>query len=141
MTSLTDRTFLDTNVLVYAYDRRDPVKQSKAVELLSTYIQEQTATVSAQVLGEFFNTVTRRIPEPLPAEEAQEAVYAISALPVVALNLALVRRAISTHRRYGISYWDALIIAAAESASCARILTEDLNPGQSYHGIVVVNPF
>ncbi len=132
---------MDTNVLVYAYDRRDPVKQSKAVELLSTHIQEQTATVSAQVLGEFFNAVTHRIPEPLPTEEAQEAVYAISALEVVALDLTLVRRAISTHRRYGISYWDALIVSAAESAGCTRILSEDLNSGQAYHGIVVINPF
>ena len=61
--------------------------------------------------------------------------------PVVALDLALVRRAIGTQMRYQISYWDALIVAAAESADCTRILTEDLNPGQSYHGIVVVNPF
>ena len=141
MTAMTERTFIDTNVLVYAYDRRDPVKQSQALELLGAGIEEQTAVVSAQVLGEFFNTVTRKIPDPLPVEEAQEAVDAISTLTVVALDLGLVRRAISTHRRYVISYWDALIVAAAESAGCTRILSEDLNHGQAYNGVVVVNPF
>ena len=141
MTSMTDRTFIDTNVLVYAYDRGDPIKRSQALELLGAGIEEQTAVVSAQVLGEFFNTVTRKIPGPLSAEEAQEAIEAISALPVVALDLALVRRAISTQKRYGISYWDALIVVAAESAGCTRILSEDLNPGQAYNGVVVVNPF
>ena len=141
MTSMLDRTFIDTNVLVYAYDRDDPIKQSQAMQLLGEGIEEQTAVVSAQVLGEFFNTVTRKIPDRLSAEEAQEAVDAISSLQVVALDLALVRRAIGTQMLYQISYWDALIVAAAESADCTRILTEDLNPGQSYHGIVVVNPF
>ena len=141
MTSMADRTFIDTNVLVYAFDRGDPIKRAQALELLGTGIEEQTAVVSAQVLGEFFNTVTRRISDPLSAEQAQEAVDVISTLPVVALDLALVRRAIGTQMRYQISYWDALIVAAAESADCTRILTEDLNPGQAYHGIVVVNPF
>ena len=138
---MADRTFIDTNVLVYAFDRGDPIKRAQALELLGTGIEEQTAVVSAQVLGEFFNTVTRRISDPLSAEQAQEAVDVISTLPVVALDLALVRRAIGTQMRYQISYWDALIVAAAESADCTRILTEDLNPEQAYHGIVVVNPF
>jgi predicted nucleic acid-binding protein len=141
MTSTADRTFIDTNVLVYAFDRGEPIKRVQALELLGTGIEEQIAVVSAQVLGEFFNTVTRRISDPLSPEQAQEAVDAISTLPVVALDLDLVRRAIGTQMRYQISYWDALIVAAAESADCTRILTEDLNPGQSYHGIVVVNPF
>jgi predicted nucleic acid-binding protein len=141
MTSTADRTFIDTNVLVYAFDRGEPIKRVQALELLGTGIEEQIAVVSAQVLGEFFNTVTRRISDPLSPEQAQEAVDAISTLPVVALDLDLVRRAIGTQMLYQISYWDALIVAAAESADCTRILTEDLNPGQSYHGIVVVNPF
>jgi predicted nucleic acid-binding protein len=141
MTSMTERTFFDTNVLVYRYDRRDPIKQLIAQELLKTGIENETAVVSAQVLGEFFTTVTRKIQSPLSIEEAQVAVNLISSLPVVALDLALVKRAIGTQMRYQISYWDALIVAAAESADCTRILTEDLNPGQSYHGIVVVNPF
>ena len=141
MTSMTDRTFIDTNVLVYRYDDSDPIKQVRAQELLKTGIENETAVVSAQVLGEFFTTVTRKIQNPLSADDAQAAVDLISTLSVVALDLALVRRAISTQKRYGISYWDALIVVAAESAGCTRILSEDLNSGQAYNGIVVVNPF
>ena len=135
------RSFMDTNVLVYAYDRRDVSKRSQAQELLTTGIEDETAVISVQVLGEFFTVVTQRIQNPLSTEEAREAVNLIGILPVMALDLAMVRRAISTLLRYRISYWDALIIAAAERAGCARIFSEDLNPGQSYHGIVVVNPF
>ena len=138
---MTDRTFIDTNVLVYRYDDSDPIKQVRAQELLKTGIENETAVVSAQVLGEFFTTVTRKIQNPLSADDAQAAVDLISTLSVVALDLALVRRAISTQKRYGISYWDALIVVAAESAGCTRILSEDLNSGQAYNGIVVVNPF
>ena len=141
MTSMTDRTFIDTNVLVYRYDDSDPIKQVRAQELLKTGIENETAVVSAQVLGEFFTTVTRKIQNPLSADDAQAAVDLISTLSVVALDLALVRRAISTQKRYGISYWDALIVVAAESAGCTRILSEDLNSGQAYNGVVVVNPF
>ncbi len=132
---------MDTNVLVYAYDRRDISKRSQAQELLTTGIEDETAVISVQVLGEFFTVVTQRIQNPLSTEEAREAVNLIGILPVMALDLAMVRRAISTLLRYRISYWDALIIAAAERAGCARIFSEDLNSGQSYHGIVVVNPF
>ena len=138
---MTARSFMDTNVLVYAYDRRDISKRSQAQELLTTGIEDETAVISVQVLGEFFTVVTQRIQNPLSTEEAREAVNLIGILPVMALDLAMVRRAISTLLRYRISYWDALIIAAAERAGCARIFSEDLNPGQSYHGIVVVNPF
>ena len=138
---MTDRTFIDTNVLVYRYDDSDPIKQVRAQELLKTGIENETAVVSAQVLGEFFTTVTRKIQNPLSADDAQAAVDLISTLSVVALDLALVRRAISTQKRYGISYWDALIVVAAESAGCTRILSEDLNSGQAYNGVVVVNPF
>ena len=141
MTSIAEPTFIDTNVLVYRYDSRDPVKQLRAQELVKSGIESQTAVVSAQVLGEFFTTVTRKIQIPLSTDDAQEAVDLISTLSVVALDLALVRRAISTQKRYGISYWDALIVVAAESAGCTRILSEDLNSGQAYNGVVVVNPF
>ena len=73
--------------------------------------------------------------------EASSAVNSIKALPVVEIDAQLVERAIETLRRYGISYWDALIVAAAERSGCRKLLSEDLNPDQGYHGIVVVNPF
>ena len=138
---MPDRAFVDTNVLVYSYDSSDLEKQSRAQELLAGGIENETAVISAQVLGEFFNVVTRRIPSPLSVEEAEEVIDLISILPVVRIDTPLVRRAIATHRRYGIAYWDSLIVAAAERAACTHVLSEDLNSGQSYHGITVINPF
>ena len=135
------RDFFDTNVLVYGYDRRDPAKRLRALDLLSDAIQSGTGVVSAQVLSEFFNAVTRRLPDPLSFEVAGTIIGEVAAMPVVEIDAALVQRAIGVCRRYQISYWDALIVAAAERARCGRILSEDLNPGQSYNGIVVVNPF
>ena len=139
--AITSRDFFDTNILVYAHDQRDPAKRKLALDLYANAIARGTVVVSAQVLGEFFNTVTRRIPNPISVEEAGEVISLFSMLTVVALDLALVQRAVFTCRRYEVSYWDALIIAAADRAGCARIISEDLNPGQSYHGVVVVNPF
>ena len=97
--------------------------------------------MSIQVLGEFFVSASRRIPTPLSVEEATAIIDVISALPVINIDTAMVRRAIATHSRYGTNYWDSLIIAAAERANCTSILSEDLNPGQLYHGMLAVNPF
>jgi predicted nucleic acid-binding protein len=138
---MPDKEFIDTNVLVYAYDRRDAEKQARAQDLLTTGMENETVVLSVQVLGEFFTVVTRRIPNPLSTEEAEQVIDLLGILPVMELDLAMVRRAITTHRQYGTTYWDSLILAAAERAGCARVISEDLNPGQSYHGIAVVNPF
>ncbi len=136
-----DKVFLDTNIIVYAYDKHEPEKMEKARLLLKSGIAEESAVLSSQVLGEFFVVVTRRIPKPLSADEAMEIINILSVLPVAEIDLSLVRRAVETCREYGISYWDALIIAAAGRAGCPKILSEDLNNGQEYNGIVVENPF
>lgn len=138
---MADREFFDAHILIYASDRSEPEKQSQARRLLKNAIENETGVVSAQVLSEFFTVVTRRIQQPLSIEEAEQVIEQIAILPVVEVDLALVQQAISTCRRYQISYWDSLIVAAAERAGCTRIFSEDLNPGQSYHGIVVVDPF
>ena len=138
---MPDREFIDTNVLVYAYDQHDLAKHTQAQQILLSGIENESIVLSVQVLGEFFNVVTRRIPNPLSAEEAEAVVDLICILPVVEVDSALVRRAIATHRQYGITYWDSLIVAAAERAGCSQILSEDLNAGQAYHGMTVVNPF
>lgn len=138
---MADRAFLDTNVLVCMYDRGAPAKRATARQLVRSGIERGTLVISVQVLGEFFTTMTRRIPNPLSAEEAEQEVNQIAVLPVLGIDTALVRRGIYTHKRYGLAYWDALVVATAERAGCTRIFSEDLNPGQSYNGIVVENPF
>lgn len=138
---MSDRVFLDTNVLVYAYDRSAAERQSVAQQLLRTGIREESAVVSAQVLGEFFTVVTRKIPTPMSADQARHVIAMVSVLPVQEVDLSLVHRAIDVHKRYGLAYWDGLIVAAAERAGCASILTEDLSSGDVYFGVRVVNPF
>ena len=137
----TERFFIDSNVLVYMYDTSEPEKQPFAEKLVTSLMENGNAVVSVQVLGEFFASVTRRIRNTLSIEEADAAVGLIASLPVIDIDTTMVRRAIATHSRYGTSYWDSLIIAAAERAGCTSILSEDMNPGQSYHGILAVNPF
>ncbi len=138
---MNDRRFLDTHVLIYAYDKDSPSKREAAQALLSLGIREERLVLSTQVLGEFFSAVTRKIREPMTPKEARQVISAVSVLPVVEIDLPLVGRAIDTVERYGIGYWDGLIIAAAESSGCREILSEDFSHGQLYHGIRVVNPF
>ena len=137
----TEKYFIDSNVLVYAYNRAEPQKQRVATGLIASLLENRNAVVSVQVLGEFFRVVTRRIPNPLSVEQATSVIDDIGSLQVLNIDMAMVRRAIATHSRYGVNYWDSLIIAAAERAGCSAILSEDFNSGQSYHGILAVNPF
>jgi predicted nucleic acid-binding protein len=138
---MNDSVFLDTNILVYAYDKHDLEKQVKAQTLLKTAIKEGSASLSTQVLGEFFVVVTRRIKKSLTVHDAERIIDILSVLPVAEIDLLLVKRAIHTQKSYGISYWDALIVAAAERTGCSKILSEDLNHSQQYNGVLVENPF
>ena len=137
----TDRLFIDSNVLIYMYDTSVPQKQRVAAELVTSLTENGNGILSVQVLGEFFFNVTRRLANPLSIEEATAAFDRLEEIPTLEIDMPMVRRAISTHSRYGTTYWDSLIIAAAERAGCSTILSEDFNPGQSYHGILAVNPF
>lgn len=140
---MADRDFFDSNVLIYAISANEPDKQSQAKNLLTDAIETATGVISAQVLGEFFTVSTspRRVQNPLTIAEAKLVIEQVSILHVVTLDLSMVRRAVETCGRYQISYWDALIISAAERSGCTRIVTEDLNAGQEYNGIPIVNPF
>ncbi|MFH1983553.1 MAG: PIN domain-containing protein [Pseudomonadota bacterium] len=138
---MTDRIFLDTNVLVYTYDTHNGAKQRVAENILRMSIENENAVISVQVLGEFFNVITRKISSPMAPVEALEIIRTLEILPVQEIDRAMVTRAIDTYQRYSISYWDSLIVAAAERSQCARILSEDLNDGQQYYGITVQNPF
>jgi predicted nucleic acid-binding protein len=138
---MSAKAFLDTNILVYAYDRHDPRKQERAQELLTNGIMQENLSLSVQVLGEFFNVVTRHIPQPMLVDDAREIIRSISIVPVQEIDLTMVNRAIETHNTYQVSYWDSLIISAAERTGCAILLSEDLSDGQTYHNITVRNPF
>lgn len=138
---MSDRIFLDTNILVTAFDRTVPKKYDIAREIIRNSITDTHYCVSAQVLSEFYVISTRKIPDPLTSEEAFQIIESLRSLRTIELDRLLVIRAIETCRRYTISYWDALIIAAAERGGCSKIFSEDLNAGQYYHTILLINPF
>ncbi len=138
---MTKAVFFDTNILVYAYDTHDPVKQKIANHLILESIHNHCGWVSVQVFGEFFNVVTRQINNPLTSEEAREAIDHLTLLNITKMDMKLVSRAIDAHQKYQTTYWDSLIIASAETASCSTLLSEDFNTTQKYFGIVASNPF
>lgn len=138
---MSDKIFIDTNVLVYAYDRQSPEKQKTAQELLKNGILAGTLSLSAQVLNEFFTVVTKKIDEPLTIDEAENIIEVFDIVPVIEIDFKLVKRAIYTFRQYHLSFWDSLIIAAAERAGCTLLYSEDFTHGQVYNGIPANNPF
>jgi predicted nucleic acid-binding protein len=133
--------FIDTNILVYANDRSDAVKREKAKRLVLDGLADERMALSTQVLGEFFVTVTRKIRVPLPESEAEKEIRLLRAADIVDVDFHLVVRAIDISRRHSLSYWDSLIVAAAEKAGCAVLYSEDLGNGQSYGSVAVRNPF
>lgn len=135
-----ERAFLDTNVLVYVFDRDEPAKTQRAQSLLAQARPGELA-LSAQVMGEFYVTVTRKLKRPLDAAAAAEALDWLSLLHVIALDAAIVKAAARTSRSAQLSYWDALIVAAAAAGGCERLLSEDLNDGQLIGSVRVENPF
>lgn len=137
---MSGKTFVDTNVLIYAHDIDAGEKQQIAKGVLRELWAERTGVLSMQVLQEFYLNVTRKIASPLPKEMARLVVtsYAIWCAETTAAEIAAAFR-IEDESQIG--FWDALIVSAAEKSGASRILSEDLNAGQRIRGILVVNPF
>jgi predicted nucleic acid-binding protein len=131
--------FLDTNVLVYAVSaaEADTEKRRKALDLIET----ADFGLSAQVLQEFYVTVTRKIRKPLSPEVAVALMDEYRVFPTVATDYPLIVSAVERSLRYGISYWDGAIVAAAEALEAPTLYTEDLAHGRSYGRVRAVNPF
>jgi len=134
------RSFLDTNVLVYAVDEADPRKRDVARGLLAGE-DVGSLVLSSQVLSEFYVVATRKLAEPMNEADAAEAVEQLSKLPAVAADKELVRSGIALSREAQLSFWDGLILAAAAVGGCERVLTEDLADGAEIGGVRIENPF
>ena len=137
---MTGLSFLDTNVLVYAYDLREPEKRRIARHILDAGFGSQLV-VSSQVLAEFAATMLHRASPPASADAVMKALDALAAIRLIIPDGELVRRAVEARVAYGIHFYDGMIVAAAERAGCQQILSEDLNAGQEYFGIPATNPF
>lgn len=130
--------FLDTNVLVYAFDSNEPEKQATAQAVMRS---RPDAVVSTQVLLEWYAVVTRKFARPLPPDIAGEALAGLADLHVVQADTDLVLRAAETSAAHQLSIWDAMIIEAASLAGCGELLSEDLSDGLTVRGVTVRNPF
>ena len=136
---MTGPCFVDTNVLVYADDARDPVKQARARELLRSIVQERSGKLSLQVLQEFFAAATRKLG--LTAVDARRRIEVLSHMDVVTLDVDDLLAAIDLHRLHQLSIWDALIVRAAVVSGCRTLYTEDLQHGRRFEGVQVIDPF
>jgi predicted nucleic acid-binding protein len=134
------KSFIDTNVLVYAHDIDAGAKHQIANTVLRELWSERTGVLSVQVLQEFYVNVTRKIPSPLSKDKARLVVssYAIWCEETNAAEIAVAIRIEDESR---ISFWDALIVASAAKCGATRILSEDLNAGRRIAGILIENPF
>jgi predicted nucleic acid-binding protein len=135
------RVFVDTNVLVYLRDARDPEKQRAAAEWMAHLWERRTGRVSGQVLQEYYVTMTAKLDPGLPVEEARDDVRSLTGWISSDPPSDLVERAWLEQDRWGFSFWDSLIVAAARSEGCAILLTEDLHDGQDLDGLQVLSPF
>ena len=139
---MSDRVFVDTNVLVYAYDRSEPGKQQQALEVLDRLAVTGVGMISTQVLAEFFVAVTRKIPAPLSVAEAYERVKNyLQSWAVVDLTGMIVLEAARGVRDHQFSFWDAQIWATARLNQVPVVFSEDFADGAVIEGIRFVNPF
>lgn len=135
------RVFVDTNVLVYLRDSRTPEKQARCAEWMSFLWESRAGRLSAQILQEYYVTVTGKLDPGMPAEEARDDVMALATWSPRSIDLDLVESAWEVQDRWGFSFWDGLIVAAAKALMCTVLLTEDLSHGQNLGGLRVVSPF
>jgi predicted nucleic acid-binding protein len=133
--------FVDTNVLVYGFEKGDSPKKLIAKRLLSRLIDEDGLRVSTQVLQELYVTLTRKAARPCSSDEALAVMDDLTAWPVTAIDYTAIRSAARLADRSQISFWDALVVVAAASAGAAVLYTEHLNDGQQILGVRISNPF
>jgi predicted nucleic acid-binding protein len=133
------RTFIDSNIFVYAQDDDEPAKRDIARELIRRLARERRGVVSTQVLTEYVAAGRRRLGLSLP--QCRQAVLAMCRFEVALIRLELVLDALDLATSHSLSHWDALIVKAAAVSGCRVLLTEDLQHGQAIEGVIVQNPF
>ncbi len=134
-------SFVDTNVLVYAFDRGSSPKKLVAQRLMNELLADDLLRVSTQVLQELFVTLTRKVSQRCSSEEALTVLEDLGAWPLMVVDYAAIRAAAGLADQAKVSFWDALIVVAAARTGAAVLYTEDLNDGQEILGVRVINPF
>ncbi len=138
---MTVPVFVDTNVFVYRHDSSDPSKQACAEQWIRLLVHSRSGRLSFQVLQELYVSLTHEQRLNFDRSEAQEIVKVLATWQPVTADLAMLNRAWVLQDRFPLSWWDALIVAAAQTCECKVLLTEDLQDGQEFGAVQVVNPF
>ena len=134
-------SFVDTNILVYAFDKSNSHKTQVARQLLKELMDQDRLRLSTQVLQELFVTITRKMKPARPMAEALSVLEDLAAWPVTLIDFATIRAAAKLADRAKLSFWDALVVIAAAHSGAGILYTEDLNDGQEILGVRICNPF
>jgi predicted nucleic acid-binding protein len=132
--------FLDSNILIYAFDTREPVKRARSRALIES-LPAESIVLSAQVVDEFYFTTTRKLRRPLSAAEAEAAVRGLSGFRILPLDHRLSLAAMELVRKHPLSIWDGLIVQSAIDGKCRTLFSEDFQSGRKYGALKVINPF
>jgi predicted nucleic acid-binding protein len=138
---MTGPLFVDANVFLYAGDQDEPVKRPRAIAWLDRLWQEQSGRTSVQVLSEYYVNLKRKSGPRLPAQEAWMQVAKYFAWAPHPVDETLFRQAREVEQRWRISWWDSMVVAAAQLQDCTLLLTEDLQDGMAFGGVTVRSPF
>jgi predicted nucleic acid-binding protein len=140
---MKDKLFLDTSVFIYAIDTSPGLRKKREIarHLIREHIQNETGVISIQVLQEFYHVSTHKIQIPLSTEDALVYLRYIAVLDTVHSEFDMIVAGIHLHEKHRISFWDALIIQAALTAGCTRLLSEDLQRGFEMDHLTIENPF
>ena len=139
---MSGESFLDSNILIYTFDDVVPEKQRIAQELVRTALKDGSGVISYQVVQEVLNVLTRKLPRPMDVGDATRYLgITLEPLWRVQASVELFRAGLALQARYAFGFYDSLIIAAALSAGCSRLYSEDLQHGQRIEGLIVEDPF
>ena len=133
------KIFIDTNILVYTLDQKNIVKRDMARKIVKKVVESHQPVISTQVIKEFYVVASNKLKaDPIVVKNI---IHNFHNMEIVNNDLDLIEQAIDISILSQLSFWDSLIIAAAEKANCEYVLSEDLNSGQNYRGIKLLNPF
>jgi predicted nucleic acid-binding protein len=138
---MSDKSFVDTNVLVYAHDVDAGDRHAVAKQLVAELWDTRRAVISTQVLQEFYVNATRKIPTPIPRALARQIVKAYAVWQTELVGPPEIHLASELEEQHQLSFWDALIVAAALKGGAGTVLTEDLSEGRTISGVLIENPF
>jgi len=135
------RAFLDTNVIVYSFDNRDPRKQEKALSILNMFFTQDCYYISTQIVQEFCNVALTKMHSRMDLSTVREFIGTFPEQRVCDIDMSTIDYALHVKDSFGYSFWDSLVLASAVRAGCSMLYTEDMSHGQVIEGVTIQNPF